>query len=231
MKKAGINDADALNNIFRKQKVQVKFFVALTDDACRNYAVLKSLKQTVPHVGIIRYDDHCESYIRDGRKEKDKRICESQQITIPIERKYDNRKEFLHEVEQQFVEKHPSFKVLKLPGNDPRYLQFKFGSSHFHLEVGTTGKAVRIAMDIEPQDKETTKKFFKFLRNKKIDLSSIEALEWEEKRGKTRRWGALCVRLEHQGLTYSAAMKSVSILEQLDSIVSPIIRQFEASEE
>jgi hypothetical protein len=220
--------ADAMYDIFGKQKAQVKFFVALTDDACRNYTLLKSLKETVPHVGIIRYSDRCETYIRDGRKKRDDSICESQAVTVPIEKKYGDRKEFFREVADELLSNRPNLKLWKDPETS-HYVQFRFGSTHFHLEIHKEAKnSIRLAMDIEPPDKEITKKFFKFLKGKRLDWSSIPGVELEENRGS--KWGAVSVRLEYQGLDHGLVMKAASVLEKLDGLLSPLVLEFEVSE-
>jgi hypothetical protein len=75
---------EATNNA---TKIQVAFYVALTQKACLNLRLLKSLKSLLPSVGIIRVkpDGHCRGYLlRDGKR--DDSISSAKAITIKIRR-------------------------------------------------------------------------------------------------------------------------------------------------
>lgn len=54
------------------RRIQVRFYVALTDRACRRVTLIRSLKRLLPIVGIIRVkpDGKCREYLRlNGQKE------------------------------------------------------------------------------------------------------------------------------------------------------------------
>lgn len=67
------------------RRIRVAFYVALTDDACKQVELLHSIKQLLPQVGIIRVkrDGHCRNFIRDNG-EKNYKLTEASPIIVRI---------------------------------------------------------------------------------------------------------------------------------------------------
>jgi hypothetical protein len=69
------------------RRFKVEFYVALTHKACKRVALLRSMKNLLPNVGIIRIkpDGHCRNYLlHEG--EKDRKVCEPTQVEIILDR-------------------------------------------------------------------------------------------------------------------------------------------------
>lgn len=67
------------------RRINVAFYVALTQKACKRIGLLRSLKKILPDVGIIRVkaDGYCRNYLRiENRKEIE--LAEPQKVTIKI---------------------------------------------------------------------------------------------------------------------------------------------------
>lgn len=66
-------------------RLRVAFYVALTDSACQQINLIRSLKRLLPTVGIIRVksDGKCREYLRcDGKKEA--RLAEATPTVVEI---------------------------------------------------------------------------------------------------------------------------------------------------
>lgn len=121
--------------------LQARFYVGLTDAACRNVGLLQYMKASLPHVGIIRVGENgkCRTDITVNGRE-DNTICLSRTVNIPVRRIFNHDK-FLHDVETRlrsrlgetrFREFSASRHVDKPFGD---YLKIWFGPKHFHFEV------------------------------------------------------------------------------------------------
>jgi hypothetical protein len=67
------------------EQIRVEFYVALTDEACKDVERLRGLKQQHPDVGIIRVkpDGVCRDYIRVQGK-KDDKLTRARAMTIRL---------------------------------------------------------------------------------------------------------------------------------------------------
>lgn len=67
------------------RRIRIAFYVALTEKACKRLALIRSLKESLPEVGIIRVkpDGLCRSYLRNGNR-KDERIARARPVTIRL---------------------------------------------------------------------------------------------------------------------------------------------------
>jgi hypothetical protein len=67
------------------RRINVRFYVALTHEACKRVNLLRSLKKTLREVGIIRVkpDGSCRNYLNIGKR-KDREITRPQTVTIKI---------------------------------------------------------------------------------------------------------------------------------------------------
>jgi hypothetical protein len=65
--------------------IRIAFYVALTEKACKRLDLIRSLKESLPEVGIIRVKPNgfCRKYLRKGA-EKYERIAQARPITVPI---------------------------------------------------------------------------------------------------------------------------------------------------
>lgn len=67
------------------RRIRVAFHVALTDEGCKRIQLLRTIKELLPQVGIIRVkgNGHCRNYILDGRK-KDYKLAEAAPTVIRV---------------------------------------------------------------------------------------------------------------------------------------------------
>ena len=117
-----------------EETVRVHRYVALTDRACRNYQLINGMRGKLTNpVGVIRYDGKCRDFLRiNGRKDKD--VCESEPVTIDIMKHY-GREDFFNELSRRLQKLHENLTRSNRPPAKPRFIQFKFKRSRFHLEV------------------------------------------------------------------------------------------------
>jgi len=69
------------------KNLRVKFYVALGEEACRRYDLIRLMKDSLGFkVGVIRVrnDGKCRFYIRTDERSKDTEICASEIILVPI---------------------------------------------------------------------------------------------------------------------------------------------------
>jgi hypothetical protein len=74
------------------RQLRVAFYVALTDDACKNVELIRSVKKLLPNVGIIRVkpDGRCRRYLKRNGK-KDPKLAVATPIVVEILRERPNR--------------------------------------------------------------------------------------------------------------------------------------------
>jgi len=79
-------DPKDIRSLFREKELPFRFFVALRDEACRSAPLLRLMKESLERVGIIsvRRDGTCKDYIPTERKKRDRSICRSEPINIPV---------------------------------------------------------------------------------------------------------------------------------------------------
>lgn len=67
------------------RRIRIAFYVALTDKACKRLDLIRSLKESLPEVGIIRVKSNglCRSYLRVG-SQRDEEISRAHPITVRI---------------------------------------------------------------------------------------------------------------------------------------------------
>jgi hypothetical protein len=72
----------------RDRRVKVKFYVALTHDACKQIVLLRSMKKILPNVGIFRVKKtgECKRYLWDGSK-KETELAQAVAVKIKIVRR------------------------------------------------------------------------------------------------------------------------------------------------
>lgn len=65
--------------------IKIAFYVALTDKACKRASLIRSMKNLLPHVGIMRVkpDGFCRSYLWVGGH-RDTKVSEPSPVTIKI---------------------------------------------------------------------------------------------------------------------------------------------------
>jgi hypothetical protein len=68
------------------RRFKVEFYVALTDAACKQVPLLRSMKKILPDVGIIRVksDGKCRRDIRLSGNKRDSELCHANTTTIKI---------------------------------------------------------------------------------------------------------------------------------------------------
>jgi hypothetical protein len=74
------------------RQMRVAFYVALTDEACKQVELIRSVKKLLPIVGIIRVKDDggCRTYLRcDGKK--DPKLAEAIPTVVEILREKPDR--------------------------------------------------------------------------------------------------------------------------------------------
>jgi len=73
-------------DLFRANEVPFRFFVALTDTACRSHSLIRLMRDGLRNkVGIIRFDGRkCKNYISTDVSRHDYDICESEPIGVPL---------------------------------------------------------------------------------------------------------------------------------------------------
>jgi len=102
------------------ENLRVKFYVALKEEACRRYDLIRLIKNSLGFkVGIIRVknDGKCRFYIRTDEKAIDTEICASEIILVPVstydpdlervlERRKSNKtvKEILYDLSNRIAE-------------------------------------------------------------------------------------------------------------------------------
>lgn len=69
----------------RYRRIRITFYVALTDKACKRVDLIRSLKESLPEVGIIRVKPNglCRNYLHEGKR-KDTAIAQARPITVRI---------------------------------------------------------------------------------------------------------------------------------------------------
>jgi hypothetical protein len=67
------------------RRITVEFYVALTDKACKRVDLLRSMKNILSDVGIIRVkaDGYCRNYLWVGRQ-KDTKVAQPRPVSIKI---------------------------------------------------------------------------------------------------------------------------------------------------
>lgn len=224
LRRVHVRDVDAIHNMFTEKHVRVKFFVALTNKACLNYDLIRSLKGRIPHVGIIRIKDRCKMYLRDESGQKDERICQSEAIDVNLSRHFD-KAGFLREIMREVKLQHP-----ELTTSYHNYLQFRFGHSAFHLEAMVHRKSLTLSLDVEPSRRKYKENFFDFVaRRKSRIIKNIENVDIQRNWLKGGVWGRIVVTFKEPTLDDDLLLKSVNTLDRIYTTMKPIVEDFASS--
>jgi hypothetical protein len=220
-------DFEDLSSITSK-KVNVRFFVALTEAACRNTELLRYLKNTESNVGIfrIRKDGRLRDHLKVPGGGEDSKICESNPVQIDIARKY-KRKDFLIAIRDRMLVKYPTL----TPSLRTAIVQLRLGKTGFHLEAGMYVKKeeLRLSMDIEPKNTSEKNEFFRFAHRKIEKLKrEIDGLQSQENwvHGK---YGRVILVLDKALLTDELVERSVGVLSALYDMLNTPIHEFQSS--
>jgi hypothetical protein len=208
---------DTMSRMRESQTVNIYRYAALTDEACRNYQLIRDLKgrMSAP-VGVIRYDGRCRNFLISDSGAKDYDICKSEPVTIGIAKRYPDREEFFDEVSRRLLRLYPHLTVSKHPHKKPRYVQWRLGHSGFHLEAHATRKEVSVSLDIEFGSKRRTAAFFKAARASLRRLRrKVEGLKVEQRWANKGRWGRVAVHVEHPAYDEHLVERAVDALSKM----------------
>jgi len=189
LKKEGLSlKIDDVIQAYKEGVVNFRFYVALSQSACKNYKLIHALKDDLKlKVGVIRVRNNgsCLLHIHTAGNKEDKEICESDQIPVTILRSYENMAKFFEALEHKLRNQLRStpYKNFKTNENTRSYKQFWIKSSPMHFEVllKKRKKEIEIAFHLE----STKKKNYKLLKHietyrRKItnSLGKVELGKW-----------------------------------------------------
>lgn len=222
---------DVLARVLGERTVDVYRYVALTDDACRNYQLIRDLRaKLTTDVGVIRYDGRCREFLISDTGKKDYEICRSAPVSIGIAKRYSRREEFFDEVNRRLAREHPELSFSGLQRRNAQYVQWRFGHSGFHLESHATKKRVTLSLDAELETRRQKLRFFRLARNQIRKAGrSIRGLKSEKQWRRKGRWGRIILYEESPVYDDNLVEKAVSILGTLYVALKPVIDRFEGS--
>lgn len=190
----------------KKGEVSFRFYVALTHQACKNYRLIRSVRDSIKtKVGIIRVrdNDSCALHLHTEGSKEDGEICMSEEVIVPIIRSYDTREKFFKELENrlQNLLQRNHLENFKTNENKRNYKQFWFKSSNVHFEVGFGRKEIEIALHFESTKKMNYKllKYFETHKTKIIRALGDEVRFEKWGRGKCK-WARVYMSTPWMGI-------------------------------
>jgi len=225
-----------LVDLVTEKGLQAKFYVALTDDACKNVELLRVMKKYLGDVGIIRIERNgkCRDYINVKEEGKNYEICKSKTVIVPITRVFTHD-EFLRAVESRLRTKlngtrFAEFKTYKLVNKSyGDYQKFWYRHKSYHFEVLLRKrKYVEVGLHLEggKDDNYSLYKYFKERRNVIHDKVGPEV-----KMGKwgNRGWRRVFEHLPRKELTEENAEIVANKLANYITVLQPMLEEWENS--
>jgi len=217
---------DIAGKLSEQESVSVRFFVALTHQACApHYELIRNLKENMAtNVGIIRYRYRCREYLKDALGGDDYEVCKSSPVSIGITRRYD-RKEFLEEVGTQMKRKFNELRLTYWPKARPRMAQMKLGHRDFHLEAYMYRDRLSLSLDVEPKKKRVKDSFIRELRGLSRLKREVKGLRLK-KHGSKGKWARIGLEIPNPTLDDHTVRASVKALTRIYVALKPQVDSF-----
>jgi len=222
----------------QEKKLRVKFFVALRQNACKNFQLLRLMKQSLPDVGIIRVRDDgaCRPYIRVEGNRKDYEICNSQLMSIPVRRIYERREFFDYlssklrdELAGSGLENFRTY--MQVGGPFGNYEQFYYEKKALHFEVWFR-KMIEVGLHSEATKKSTNQKILNFFKSKMKEIQENlgENITINPAWGRKREgWGKVYEEIPKTELNEELLEKVTARLAAYIRTLKPLIDDFHAA--
>jgi len=218
----------------REGTLRVKFYVGLSDEACKNISLIEAMKKILPSVGIIRVkkDGGCRDYLLIKR-EKEYGLCKSETISVPI-RRVHNHKQFLQAVERRLRDNlagtpYSDFKTYTLvdkPYGD--YEQFWFGRKQFHFEVLLRKrKFIELGIHLEGGRSDNLSIYRFFKKNRKAIEKSLGADAKIARWGK-KHWRRVYEHLPRTDLTDEQVERVADKMAKHIKVLQPMVESWES---
>jgi len=216
--------------------LRVKFYVGLTDEACRNVSLIRAMKESLPSVGVFRVKKGggCRLYLRI-KGEKDYELCKSQTVSVPVRRVYDHRN-FLQAVERRLRDNlagspYTDFKTYALvdkPYGD--YQKFWFGRKVFHFEILLRKrKFIEVALHLEGGRSDNISLFREFKKRQTEIENALGKGVKISKWGK-QNWRHVYEHLPRTDLTDEQARNVAEKMAAYIRVLQPMLERWESKQ-
>ena len=223
--------AEDIATAIQEEKLRVKFYVGLSDEACKSTSLIISMKDSLRSVGIIRVKPKggCRGYVRT-KGEKDYDICKSEMVLVPVRRVYSH-KDFLRAVERRVRDslagtEYSDFETytrVDKPYGD--FQQFLFGRDEFHFELTVRKrKFIEVALHLEGKPADNLS-LFRHLEKRHVEIE--KALGPGTRMGKRGRksWRHVYERFLRPDLTDEQVRTVAGRMAQYVKVLQPMVEQ------
>jgi len=228
--KVGVKVDDVATAI-QEKRLRVKFYVGLTDRACKNIDLLKSMKESLGSVGIIRVKNGtCKDYIREGNS-KNYSICQSQVTTVSVSRTYTHEG-FLRAAQRkvQNLLSGSRFGIFKtevaadVPYGD--WVKFWYGKKRFHFEILLRKAYIEVGLHLETKNRANQSLYNYLRRNRKAIRKKlgpgIQIVRWGSD------WKRVCKRFPKIKLNEEQVEEIATETGRMIRTIKPLMDRWEA---
>jgi hypothetical protein len=225
--------AEDIATAVQEEKLRVKFYVGLSDEACKNVTLIQAMKESLHSVGIMRVKQKggCRGYLWI-RREKDYDICQSEMVLVQVRRVYSH-KDFLRAVERRLKDslaetKYSDFETYTLvdkPYGD--FEQFWFGRNQFHFEVTLRKrKFIEVALHLEGKRADNLS-LYRHLKKSHMEIENVLGPSAKIARRGTRDWRHVHEHLPRTELTDEQVGVVAGRTAEYIKVLQPMVEQWE----